>query len=121
MRILVFGRPLITQKIINALHEEDISVTSIPDGFAEWIELIDPKEMTLAILDCCANQIDSAYRYINNSGFVPIAFIMNDKMENWKKISRLNAVGFFPEEAGIKELKARLRAILRQSFIHKHV
>lgn len=119
MRILVFGRSFVTHKIIETLHEENIDVTSIPDGFAEQIDFIEPKEITLAILDCCAYQMDSVYELVNDNWLVPVVFIMNDRMENWKKVSRLNAIGFLPEVAGKRELRARLRGILRQIFTHK--
>ncbi len=119
MRILVFGRLFITRKVITTLQEENIDVISIPDGFAEQIDLIEPKEITLAVLDCCANQMDRVYERINNNWHIPVVFIMNDRMENWKKVSRLDAVGFLPEVAGKKELRARLRGILRQIFVHR--
>ena len=119
MRVLVFGRLPIMQRMTELLREEGIIVISISNGFAELIDLLEPDELSLAILDCCAEQAEVAYYRISKLGAIPIVFMMSDRRADWKRIQSLDAIGYLPEQAGNRELAARLRAILRRCLTHK--
>ncbi|MFC1984244.1 hypothetical protein ACFLVO_04470 [Chloroflexota bacterium] len=119
MRVLVFGRLPIMQRVTELLREEGIIVISISNGFAELIDLLKPDEFSLAILDCCAEQTEVAYYRISELGAIPIVFMMSDRRADWKRIQSLDAIGYLPVQAGNRELATRLRVILRHCLTHK--
>ena len=119
IQILVFGRLIIMQRLIDLLCEEGISVMSVSDGFADMIDLLEPEKIYLAIIDSHAEQAEVAYYQISKFGIIPIVFLIRDRSEDWKRMQWLDVYGFLPVQTGDRELAARLKTILRRRLTPK--
>ena len=113
--ILVFGRQTKIKKIVDYLQKENLQVLNIPEGCANSVNLSKIENISLAILDCCADEFEKMNKRISNIGTIPIVLVMTNDYEIWHRVQTMDVIGYLPDNISMIESTARLRAILRNN------
>lgn len=114
MKLAVFGRKDTIQKVVDCLSCEGLEVTSIPKGDDNILVLRHLAEFDLVIVDNLAKGAESTCRCIADLPHVRLVLIVRGTQADWNKLRSIDPFGYIPEGAGMIELAARLKAILRR-------
>jgi len=106
MKIAIFGRKAISERLVTLLTEQGSEVEINPG-------LQNKAGIDLAIIDSLSEDVESMSHHIRNLWKVPLLLIVNEGNSNWEKLYSIHADGYLRERTKGPELKARLDAILR--------
>jgi len=113
MKLLVYGRDIVIQRIKAVLYKSGIEVYEI-----SWDSLSsreNGKHYDLAIVDMSAEKAEIACRIIGKTHNIPLILIIKQGQTDWAYLDSLNAAGFIPDTFSKNELIARLNAITRRN------
>lgn len=119
-KILIIEDDLVfCQTLRTALEAEDYQVISTPDG-REGCEIVDQESVDLILLDLKLPGMDGfeVCRYIRSTGDkTPVIFLTGEKKEEIDKVLGLELGGddYMTKPFGMRELLARIRAVLRRA------
>lgn len=107
MRVMVFGREMMIQRLTTSLAGEGIEVVHTKAR-------LEPERFDLAVVDSSVEEADIACRYIKELGGIPVVLIVRERHADWERLQSLDSDGYIPERMGAAELAARLRAVVRR-------
>jgi len=107
MRVMVFGREMMIQRLTTSLAGEGIEV--VPTKAQPKGERFD-----LAVVDSLSEEAETACQCIKELWGIPVVLIVKGRQVDWDRLQSLDIDGFIPEWMGAAELAARLRAVVRR-------
>ncbi len=113
MKIAVFGREIIIQRIMDCLSGNG-DVTRLPDEAEKAAVLLKLDEFELVIVDGLAEDAEAICHCMNEFRNIPLVLIVRESGTDWRRLSLINASGYIPEETGRAELAARIKSVIRR-------
>ncbi|MDP2916345.1 MAG: hypothetical protein Q8O16_00275 [Dehalococcoidia bacterium] len=114
MRIVVFGREIVVQRISALMAERGVEVKGAAGGLKDICALHQQNGAVLAIVDSSASDVETACHYINETWHIPLVLFIAGEQADWKKLTALGASAYIAENSGNDELVARLNALVRR-------
>ncbi len=118
MRVIVFGRKSVIERLPMLLTDEVISLTG---ELEKMIALLNQDLFDLALVDSAAKDAEAACLHINKFLNVPIVLIIGKRKPNWDRLQSIGVDGYLPESAESDEVMARLRAMVRRLCTNEQV
>lgn len=112
MKLIVFGRDVVVQRIKAVLYDSGIEVST-----TSWDKLNsqeNTKEINLAMIDMAYENAENACRVIRENYKIPLVLIVKHQQVNWSYLDSLHALGYISDTFSKIELIARLEAIFRR-------
>lgn len=113
MKIVVFGREIILQRIMDCLSGNG-DVIRLPDESNKAAVLQKLGEFNLVMVDSFNGYAEAICRYIDEFQNIPVVLIVRESNADWRRLSSINPSGYIPEEAGKAELAARIQSVMRR-------
>jgi len=112
MKLLVFGRDIVIQRIKAVLYNSGIEANPV-----SWEKLKNQDTLTgydIAIIDMAFDNAENACRLINKTYEIPLVLIVKHNQADWAYLDSLKAFGYISDTFSKSELIARLSTIFRR-------
>ena len=116
LKILAFGTQIMLRRLIAQVDKYEIEITSCTDA-AEATNELSQKYFDIVIVDYFVKDAEQICRNAINITHIPVAVMMQEKFADWKSLRRLEADGYIPNDKGIEEMMARIRAYSRRRMV----
>ncbi len=113
MKIAVFGREIVIQKIVDCLSGNG-NVIRLPDEADKAAVLHKLDEFNLVIVDGLAEDAEAICHCMNEFRNIPLVLIVRENGTDWRRLTSIDASGYLPEETGRAELAARIKSVIRR-------
>jgi len=101
MKVAIFGRNVISARLVRLLTAQGIEIKDNPS-------LQDEDGIDLAIIDSLVEDAESIYSHIEKLWNVPLLVIIDERNSDWEKLYCISADGYISGKITDLELKARL-------------
>jgi DNA-binding response OmpR family regulator len=109
--VLVLGNRPVIKGLLTVLNSADMEFTLIEER--SWTdERVKQIKFEVVILDSLMEGLEDACHRITSLTAAPVILLLNGKVPEWRRLFELPVDGFLKEDAGVTELRARIRAIL---------
>ena len=107
MRVMVFGKGIMIQRLAASLAGEGIEVV-------QPMALPKQESFDLAVVDGSVEDAEGACRHIKDIWGIPVVLIVREREADWQRLQSLDTNAYILEQVGAAELAARLRAVVRR-------
>ncbi len=114
MKVAVFGRRMVIQKILDSLGGNGLEVAVAPEepDIGAVLSQIDYYDMV--IVDSLAEEAEATCNRLDDFRDIPLVLVIKGKQVDWRKLQSFDAQGYISEGAGKEEFAARIKAIMRR-------
>ena len=115
MRVLIYGREILAQRIKAVLADRDVEVISpSPEDLAE----LRKGNYDIVMVDALIPQVEEICEMLKDISNASVLVMVNRKQADWNRLLKLETTGYIEDTIGKTELIARLEAVERryQSF-----
>ena len=113
MKIAVFGRRIIKEKLSRCFGNEGVELIELSEAL-DTITLVRQGKYDLVVVDGLAQGADTICNILGQTGNIPVVLLLGRTKADWSKLQSLSVSGYVRREAEGAELAARLKAIARR-------
>ncbi len=114
MKVAVFGRRMVIQKILDSLGGNGFEVAVAPEEPDIGAVLSQIGYYDMVIVDSLADGAEATCQYLEELQAIPFVLMVKGRQVDWRKLQPFDAQGYIYEGAGKEEIAARIRAIMRR-------
>jgi DNA-binding response OmpR family regulator len=114
LKVMAMGKKKATDRVVQALTGNEISVDTCSD-IEEAIDTLRNQKYDVVLVDGYLADLESVCYRISWQCGTPIALIINGTQADWTSLRSLDVDGFIPAESSNMEIAAYFNAIARRS------
>lgn len=114
MKVALFGRRTVIQKVLDSLSGNGLVVAVAPKEPDKMSALSHIDYFDMVIVDSLADGAEATCRYLEDLQAIPFVLMVKGRQVDWRKLQQFDAQGYIYEGVGKEELAARIKAIMRR-------